>query len=56
MAFLLPNEGSKLPLQNFTLSVDSLEQISGLDFYSSMGDTLQKSLEGSVCLNCWEWK
>jgi endonuclease G len=56
MAFLLPNEGSKLPLQNFTLSVDSLEQISGLDFYSSMRDTLQKNLEVSLCLNCWEWK
>jgi len=56
MTFLLPNEGSKLPLQSFTLSVDSLEQLSGIDFYTAMEDSLQKSFEETICLNCWNWK
>ena len=56
MSFLLPNEGSRLPLQNFTLSVDSLEQISGIDFYTAIDDSLQKSFEESICLRCWNWQ
>ena len=56
VAFLLPNEGNKLALQSFTLSVDSLEQLSGIDFYSAMDDSLQLSFEEKICLKCWKWK
>jgi len=35
--FLLKNEKSNRPLLDYVLSVDSLEQFSGIDFFSSFG-------------------
>ncbi len=38
IAFLLPHQGSSSPLMNFSVSVDSLEQATGLDFFASAPD------------------
>ena len=32
IAFLIPQKKSDLPLQNYIISIDSLEEISGIDF------------------------
>ena len=34
IAFILPNEGSKRPRQDFAVTVDAVEQAPGLDFFS----------------------
>jgi endonuclease G len=33
IAFLVPNEPSQKPLYNFVVSVDSIEKITGIDFF-----------------------
>ena len=56
IGFLLPNEGSQEPLQNFVVSIDSVESVTGLDFYPLLPNDQEKAIEGKVCLNCWDWR
>lgn len=56
IAFIMPNEGSRKELQEFVISVDSLENLTGIDFNSKLHPKLQSQLENSVCMNCWEWE
>lgn len=53
IGFLLPNESSTLPLQHFAVSIDSVEQATGIDFFPALPDPQEKVLESSVCLPCW---
>jgi endonuclease G len=53
IAFLLPNEGSGAPLSQFVISIDSLESLSGIDFFPALPDDLEEKLESSVSLTGW---
>ena len=53
IAFLLPNEGSKLPLMDFALTINELEKITKIDFFYQLEDKLENSLESTVCKTCW---
>ena len=55
IGFILPNSASKDDLRNFAVSVDSVEQITGLDFFFQLNDAFEKQLEEKVCIECWEW-
>lgn len=53
LAFLLPNAASKEPLTNYAISIDSLEEVTGLDFFHLLPDEQENRLEQTVCLPCW---
>ncbi|MFY9151404.1 MAG: DNA/RNA non-specific endonuclease [Prolixibacteraceae bacterium] len=53
VAFLLPNAGSEKPLTDFALTTDSLENLTGYDFFSQLPDNLENTLEGKVELAGW---
>lgn len=55
IAFVVPNEGSRAPLQNFARTIDSLEQLSGINFFHLLPDSLEMSVEQRLCTTCWEW-
>jgi endonuclease G len=55
LGFVLPNLGSSLPLQSFAVSVDSVERLTGVDFFHNLPNQDEAELESSVCLNCWSW-
>lgn len=55
IAFILPNEGSKKNLEDFVVSIDSLETFSGLNFNAGIENTVQDSLEKSIQLNYWNF-
>lgn len=55
IGFVMPNLGSKLPLQHYTVSIDSVERLTGLDFFPELPDVQESILERSVCLSCWQW-
>ncbi len=48
VAFVIPNRNTKLSLDKFAISIDSLERISGLNFMEALPDDLEKQLE-SIC-------
>lgn len=55
IGFILPNLGSKDDLRNFAVTIDSVEQLTGIDFYYQLTDSFEFQLESKICLDCWEW-
>lgn len=53
IAFILPNEKSSLPLQNFVVTIDSVEKLTGLDFFPALPDRLENLLEGKTEMEKW---
>jgi endonuclease G len=56
IAFLMPNAGSKEALSSFAVSIDSIQKITGINFFPLLPDEEEKELENKVCLECWSWK
>lgn len=56
IAFLIPNKASKESLQNFSVSIDSLEQLTGYDFYYQLPDSIENRLEKNYLTSKWNWK
>lgn len=52
LAFLFPHEESHLPLKEFVISVDELESISGLDFFSDLNAAMA-SKERNIDASDW---
>ena len=48
VAYLLPHLESIENFEKFAVSVDQVEQITGLDFFSSLPDSLEERMESSV--------
>jgi endonuclease G len=48
IAFLLPHQEELLAIENYALSIDSLETITGIDFYAALDDNLESSIESSI--------
>lgn len=45
LAFLLPNDGSSEALARFVVSVDSVEAVTGMDFFAKLADRQERALE-----------
>ena len=55
IAFVLPNRGSNADLRTFVVSVDYVEELTGLDFFPMLPQPLQAELESSINVNDWDW-
>jgi endonuclease G len=53
IAFVMPNQGSKLPLMEFAISINELEKLTNIDFFYQIEDKLESTLESTVCKTCW---
>jgi len=56
IAFLLPHENSNKPLYEFVVSVDSIEKLTGIDFFPELEDALENKLEASSDYKDWSFK
>ena len=54
IAFILPNEGSNKALQEFAVTVDAVEKVTGLDFFSKVPKEKQERLESSFSIKAWQ--
>ena len=54
IGFILPNQGSKQPLSDFVVSVDSLESILGRDLFHNLPDELEFEIEKSADYSDWD--
>ena len=48
IAYVLPNEESKRPLNSFAVPVDKVEKMTGIDFFSQLPDELERVLEADT--------
>lgn len=55
IAFLIPNEKSDKALHSFVVSVDSLEKMTGIDFFPKLDDKIENSLEKSSDYKSWSF-
>lgn len=55
IAFIMPNASSDLSLKTFAVSIDSVEKVTGLDFFPELPDSEEASIEKSLCVDCWSW-
>jgi len=56
IGFLLPNAGTKQPLQSFAVSIDSVESVTGIDFFPLLPDEQERLIEKTRSVNAWTWK
>ena len=55
IAFMIPNEKSDKPLYSFVVSVDSVEKITGIDFFPKLVDETEDRLEKSSDYKAWSF-
>ena len=55
IGFILPNEKSKKPLQSFAVSINEVEEVSGIDFFYNLPDNVEETIESELETNRWAW-
>jgi endonuclease G len=55
IGFILPNSGSQESLQHFAVTIDSVEKVTGVDFFYQLPDNQQRDFEGNLDISLWSW-
>jgi len=53
IAFLIPNDNSEKGLYKYVVSIDKIEELTGIDFFPALPDDLENSLEQSSSYTKW---
>ncbi|WP_271406952.1 DNA/RNA non-specific endonuclease [Tenacibaculum soleae] len=56
IAFLFPHKESNKPLYNFVVSIDKLEEKTGIDFFPELPDAVETRLEASSNYKNWSFR
>ncbi|MBL4624333.1 MAG: DNA/RNA non-specific endonuclease [Flavobacteriales bacterium] len=56
IAFLLPNKSCRSPLLMYAVSIDSVETLTGLDFFNLLSEEEQNKLESTIEVDSWRTK
>jgi endonuclease G len=54
IAFLIPNQASSDSYFNFAVPIDSVEALTGIDFFPNLSEALEEKLEREVPLHFWK--
>jgi len=55
IGFLLPNRKGVRELDDYVVSVDSIENITGIDFYPQLDDGIENDIEANYDKRYWNW-
>lgn len=55
IAFLMPHKESDAPLYEYVVSVDTIETLTGIDFFPQLDDALERQLEASSSYKGWSF-
>ncbi len=55
VGFMLPNTKSDAPLSDYMVSIDSIETLTGIDFFPELPDDLEENLEASFSPFRWPY-
>jgi endonuclease G len=56
IGFIMRNKGSQEPLQHFAVTIDSVERLTGTDFFFQLPEDQEKVIESTVDVSKWSWK
>jgi len=54
IGFLMPNKFTGLPIENYSMSVNELEELIGIDLFARLNDKIEESVESQK--NMLDWK
>lgn len=54
IAFVLPNAGSQQSIFDFAVSIDSVENLTGIDFFPALPDSVENYSESHVNIDRWQ--
>ena len=55
IAFILPNRRCDENTKDFAVTVDEVEQRTGIDFFPDIPTQVQEQIESRICWTCWSW-
>jgi endonuclease G, mitochondrial len=55
VGFVLPNASSSASLESFSVSIDSVEALTGLDLFPALPDEVEDGIEREVHPGLWQW-
>lgn len=55
VGFVISNQSSTAALQSFAVSIDSVEKLTGIDFFPLLADSIENRVESRVNINEWNW-
>jgi len=55
IAFIMNNQGSSSSLKSFVTSIDQIESLTGIDFFSGLSDDIENKIESSINTSSWIW-
>ena len=55
IGFVLPNENSDKSLQSFAMTIDEVEEITGIDFYPALPDDVEEAVESKMRTSDWNF-
>ena len=55
IAFLMPNQKIENSLKNYVVSVDHIEEITGIDFHHKLENELEAKLESISNIEKWDF-
>ncbi|MCQ2606808.1 MAG: DNA/RNA non-specific endonuclease [Bacteroidales bacterium] len=53
IGFIFKNEAGHKPLTEYMVTVDEVEKLTGIDFFSILPDAQEKATESTYCAKCW---
>ena len=56
IGFIVANEKSREPLQDYAITIDSVERVTGIDFFPLLPDDQEWIIESTVNINDWSWE
>lgn len=55
IGFVIPNKGTDEPLQKFALSIDTVEKLTGIDYFYLLPDEQEEIVESTLDLKKWKF-
>lgn len=55
IAFLLPNQKATDSIKNYVVTIDKIEDLSGIDFFAEVNDDLENEIESSIDISNWNF-
>ena len=56
IGFILPNAKSNIPLTDYAVSIDKVEELTGIDFFTNLPDEIEMGIESSYNISLWNFK
>jgi endonuclease G, mitochondrial len=53
IGFIMPNRECENPVMHYACSIDSIEKVTGIDFFANLPDDIENSLEASYTTTNW---